>query len=297
MSKHLIIPAAGKGTRFLPFSQYVPKELVPLFEKPALHYILEEAAASNHHKITLVINKEKEILKDVCLEQRMCAHHAMHSFKQLISQLVFSFSYQEEARGLGHAILTATSNVQIAPNAFYSVILPDELIFSSIPALEQLYHHAEQMNATVIGVKKIDRSQAPAYGMIKIKRELSSNFFEVDQLVEKPLASQAPSEYAIIGRYVLKHTVFDRLQEISSHHVGSSEIQLTTALDHDVQAGNKIYAFIIDGDRFDVGTPANWFNALLHIAEKSSTYTNVLQHYFSKDAPHIRDKKVLHTSP
>lgn len=267
-----VIPAAGLGTRFLPFTKSVPKELLPIMNKPAIEYIIQEGRSSGLDSFCIITSDRKEALKhylthDASLEDFLARHgkdHALAELNKLINETTFSFVNQDNPRGLGHAISLARD---IVGDNYFGVLLPDDIIAGPIPGLEQLIAVAQEFKATVIAVQEVPREQSSSYGMVAIKRTLKENVFEVDHLVEKPKPEDAPSNLAIIGRYILSPRIFEMLAKTD---VGSGgEIQLTDAIDLLARAGEPVLACKISGTRFDVGTPNGWVKAIEYFARES----------------------------
>ncbi|QQR54245.1 UTP--glucose-1-phosphate uridylyltransferase [bacterium] len=271
-----IIPAAGMGTRFLPFSKVVPKELLPLFGTPAIDFILQELDVNGIHRVNLIISEEKKLLfeyfqTNTHLNNFLKTHHKaalLDIVTQFHNQFSLRFPVQKEALGLGHAILQAESTAEVV-----SVVLPDELLFSGIgqPSLllSRMLEIQKKYDAHVIAVQKVHPAHANRYGMIGYT-PLSDTIFKVTDLVEKPSIDQAPSDYAIIGRYVLKDSIFNALKQIKPGIGG--EIQLTDGLKHLLEQKEKIIGLVFEEKRFDIGIPEGWFDCLSYI-QSSKTIT------------------------
>ena len=267
-----VIPAAGLGTRFLPFTKSVPKELLPIMNKPSIQYIVEECHASGIDSLCLVISERKQALKqylthDPFLENHLIQHnkhHPLTELNELIDTMSFSYVLQDNPRGLGHAISMTRDHIGDQP---FGVLLPDDIIASPTPALAQLIAVAQEFNATVIAVQEVPREQAASYGMVAIKRPLNDHVFEVSHLVEKPKPEDAPSNFAIIGRYILSPRIFEMLDKTNAGAGG--EIQLTDALDLLARAGEPVLACKISGTRFDVGVPHGWIKAVEYYSQNS----------------------------
>lgn len=266
-----VIPAAGFGTRFLPFTKAVPKELLPLLNKPAIHYVIEEGKASGTNNFIIITTPEKQALQnyfspapkiDAFLKEKG-KESLLQELNALIASTTFTYVNQAHALGLGHAVGLAKEHVG---NEFFGIMLPDDIMISSPAALAQLIAVAREKNASVIAVQEVPKEATSAYGIISIKQELSDTLFEVADLVEKPKPEDAPSNLAIIGRYVLSPEIFPALEKITPSAGG--ELQLTDGMSLMMRSGHKIFAVKVAGARFDVGTPAGWLHANMSLAGK-----------------------------
>lgn len=266
-----VIPAAGLGTRFLPFTKSVPKELLPILNKPSIQYILDESKSSGIDELCIITSERKKALEhylshDPELEKHLSQSNkldTLSSINSLIDSFKFHYIVQHDPRGLGHAVSLARPIVQ---NNFFGVLLPDDIIAHETTALSQLIAIAQEYNATVIAVQEVPREKASSYGMIAIKDAINDHTFSVSHLVEKPKPEDAPSNFAIIGRYVISPRIFEMLEKTK---VGTGgEIQLTDALDLLARSGEPVLACKIYGTRFDVGVPQGWVKAIEYYARQ-----------------------------
>src|ERR1700733_1969497 len=256
-----VIPAAGYGTRFLPFTKAVPKEMLPLINKPAIQYIVEEIMAANIEHCVIITTEQKQAIKDHFspnqkLEKFLKQHNKLellHSVQKIIDSINFTYINQEEALGLGHAVSLAHD---VVGNEYFAVLLPDDIILHSSSAIAQLIAIAQEKNAAVLAVQEMPTVALSSYGIIAVKQQLSPDLFAIQSVVEKPSPNRAPSNLAIIGRYILPPVIFKALQEIKPSNNG--ELQLTDALAWLLEHGHPIFAYKIQGTRYDVGTPAGW---------------------------------------
>ncbi len=271
----VVIPAAGFGTRFLPITKTVPKGMLPVLNKPALQYIVEEAAASGVHNICTIVGDEHSAIEkyfshnkklEAVLEKRN-KFSLIEDIHTLIDQCQFTYIIQEEMLGLGHAILLAKEMVH---EDYFGVILPDDIIFGPQPCLQQLIAVAQKEHAAVIAVMEVSPEEISAYGCIKIGTQLQEDLVEVVDIIEKPQPHEAFSNRAIIGRYVLPTAIFQAIEAITPHATG--EIQLTDALTHLINNGHKVLAYTIKGTRFDIGRPPGWFAANMYAGMQSPSY-------------------------
>lgn len=264
-----IVPAAGHGTRFLPWTKAVPKEMLPLLNKPAIQYIAEEIWHAGMNTCIMITAPHKQAIANhfdanPILEQFLKEKNKLHlldELQQLSHALHFSYIHQEEAKGLGHAISLAAPLIN---QEYFGVLLPDDIIISNKPGIQQLMDIALQENASVIAVQEVPTESISSYGVIGIQKHLGEQLFEVNNLVEKPSRHDAPSNLAIIGRYVLSHKIFQALDEISPSAGG--EIQLTDGIARMLQNGQRVLAYTMHGTRYDVGTPGGWIKAIQDLA-------------------------------
>jgi UTP--glucose-1-phosphate uridylyltransferase len=257
-----VIPAAGMGTRMLPASLAVPKELLPLVDRPIIHYAVEEAVAAGVTQFVIIIAPGKEALADYfipapTLEADMKARGGtdpLSGVRRLREAAQFTYVVQQQQLGLGHAVLMAREAVGDEP---FAVLLPDDVILGPSPALGRLLQVAHRYQAGVIAVEEVPRDRVNAYGVIN-PRELEDGVFEVMGLVEKPSPQEAPSNLGIVGRYVLPPQVFDALERTPPGARG--ELQLTDAIALLLE-GQRIYASCFQGARYDTGTPLGLLQA------------------------------------
>lgn len=277
----VIIPAAGFGTRFLPYTKAVPKEMLPLLDKPAIHYIVEECIKSNIANFLMVTGRSKQAIAnyfDTCPELEHFLRETnkieqISSIEQIIRNAHFTYIRQSEALGLGHAIWTARNC--IGPKEYVGVCLPDDIIIGKQPGLSQLIRVARQEKSSVIAVQEVPQECVSSYGIIAVKKQITPNLFQVSQLVEKPHQKDAPSNLAIIGRYVLSAKIFPAIENISEFEGG--EIQLTDGISAMMKNNEKVFAYKIQSTRFDIGTPVGWIKAVVGLALQHAEY-----------APHIK---------
>ncbi len=268
-----IIPAAGLGTRFLPATKAMPKEMLPIIDTPNIQYIVEEAVKAGISDILVIISDSKESIRhhfesNEELEQRLISTGKTKEAELIrnISKLAnVSYAYQNDPTGLGAAILYAEDFVN---GEDFAVMLGDDLIDSDEkPAIGELIEVYENTNgSTVLGCQRVERERLKKYGVVKPKGDYSSRVFEVVDMVEKPKdPDTAPSDVAVLGRYVLPNRIFDTLRE-TKPGVGG-EIQLTDAIKASV-AYNPCYACIFTGERYDIGDKFGFIKATIDYALK-----------------------------
>lgn len=251
-----VIPAAGLGTRFLPATKALAKEMLPIVDKPTIQFIVEEAKASGIEDILIVEGKQKRSIEDHFdsapeLEQNLKEKH-----KDALLQLVHSttdigvnlfFVRQPYPRGLGDAVRLAKSFVGDEP---FVVMLGDDLMNDKVPLTKQLIDEYDKTHASILAVKKVPHDEVSAYGVIDPEKEVSKDLYNVKKFVEKPAVADAPSDLAIIGRYLLTPEIFDILDNQKPGK--GNEIQLTDAIDT-LNQTQRVFAHEFKGDRYDVG--------------------------------------------
>ena len=264
-----VIPAAGLGTRFLPVTKALPKEMLPIVDKPAIQYIIEEAVNSGIDDILIITGRGKRAIEDHFdkafeLEHLLRQKGKLNLLKELerIDNLAdIHYIRQKEALGLGHAILKAKKHMNGEP---FVVMLGDDIVKSKVPCTKDLIQQATKLNSSVIAVEQIPREKVNRYGVIKAKKiDGQDNLFLIEDLVEKPSIEEAPSNLAVLGRYVLTPEIFDYLEKTKPGK--NNEIQLTDAL----KAMNKdkqIYARKIKGKWLTVGDPINYLRTTLEFS-------------------------------
>lgn len=252
-----IIPVAGRGTRFAPYTTTIAKEMLPLLTRPALHYSLEEAALSSMEAVYLVTASSKPEITT----------YSDQFFRQDEYRKVnVGYLLQREALGLGHAVYQAR---HLIGKEYCAVLLPDDIIVSQPPALAQLMRVARQERASVIAVQEMPPHLISSYGVIGIKKQITPNLFQVSNLIEKPSPHDAPSNLAIVGRYILSSKIFAALEHLDNY--SDSEMQLTDAIAQMLHNNERVFAFKVQGARYDIGTPLGWLTANVGFALQDPT--------------------------
>jgi len=280
-----VIPAAGLGTRFLPYTKAIPKEMLPILEKPSIQLIVEEGIASGITDFTIIANDDKPELRNHFLHlphlENLLASRGKSALLQDLNTIIdkthFSFVAQPEPLGLGHAVLQAKEAIG---NEYFGIFLPDEIMIGEVAALAQLIAVAEKYNASVIGIQEVAREKVSSYGIIAIKKELEDGVFDIDRLVEKPSIDEAPSTYALAGRYVLSPRIFTAL-EITQPGAGN-EIQLTDGIADMMRNGERVIACILKTNRYDVGNPLGWIQANIEVVLQHPTFGPIVKEYCKK---------------
>ncbi|WP_050180054.1 UTP--glucose-1-phosphate uridylyltransferase GalU [Domibacillus robiginosus] len=265
--KKAVIPAAGLGTRFLPATKAQPKEMLPVVDKPAIQYIVEEAVASGIESIIIVTGRNKRSIEDhfdrsVELEQTLeekGKNEILEEIKGISNLASIHYIRQREPLGLGHAVLTARQFIGDEP---FAVLLGDDLMMAEKPALRQLMDVHEQTGTDVVGVQHVAPEDVSKYGIIDT-RTSRGLVYELADLVEKPSVDEAPSMIAVMGRYVLNPSIFPILASLEKGAGG--EIQLTDALRKQCTV-SPIHAVSIQGQRYDIGDKFGYLRAGLEMA-------------------------------
>ena len=264
-----VFPAAGLGTRILPATAVLPKELLPIVDKPIIQYGVEEAATSGLSQIVLVNSPGKRILEDhfaphAALDAvlaRRGKSALLDGLRDLTAGIELSTACQAEPLGLGHAVLVSRERVGDEP---FAVVLSDDVIDADPPALRQMLAAYAEVDGPVLLVERVPREAVGRYGVIAGER-LGGGLYEVTDLVEKPSPAEAPSDLAIIGRYLLTPDVYPALEQTPRGRGG--EIQLTDGLRR-LLAKRPIFAVELDGVRHDAGNKPGYLRAILHFARK-----------------------------
>jgi UTP--glucose-1-phosphate uridylyltransferase len=289
--KKAIIPAAGLGTRFLPATKAQPKEMLPIVDKPTIQYIVEEAVKSGIEDIIIVSGRGKRAIEDHFdksyeLEDQLIKKDKMKMLEEIqdISNLAdIHYIRQKEAKGLGHAISVAKKFIGDEP---FAVLLGDDIVKTEgTPALKQLTDAFEKYRGSVVGVQQVPESEVSKYGVVAPQGSTSeANLLQVSDLVEKPKQEEAPSNYAIMGRYVLTPEIFDILETLPAGAGG--EIQLTDAI-KELNKKQAVYACEFTGDRYDVGDKFGFIKATIEFAldrpDLKDQVEDYLKHYVLND--------------
>jgi len=278
-----VIPVAGLGTRFLPASKEIPKELFPLLNKPVLLYLVEEAVASGIEEIILVNHPRKNAIEKFfqplpSLEHELKEKGKMDLLDQVhaLTKLAeFRTVFQREPKGLGHAVLCAKEAV--GPETF-AVILPDDPIDHAIPCLQQMRKVAEKKHQGVVAVMQVSREKASSYGMVAFSSQ-EGRLLKLTSVVEKPDPQKTPSLFAIVGRYILPASTFEILENLPPGRLG--EIQLADAVDRLAQS-EGFWGYEFEGERYDAGDTLGFVMANVHYALKDPEFKKPLMNYLRK---------------
>ncbi|MEV8568246.1 UTP--glucose-1-phosphate uridylyltransferase GalU [Streptomyces sp. NPDC051322] len=267
-----VIPAAGLGTRFLPATKATPKEMLPVVDKPAIQYVVEEAVSAGLADVLMITGRNKRPLEDHFdrnyeLESALTAKGDAEKLARVqeSSDLAnIHYVRQGDPRGLGHAVLCAAPHVGDQP---FAVLLGDDLIDPRDPLLARMVEVQEREGGSVIALMEVDPGQIHLYGCAAVEPSGDADVVKVTDLVEKPAVDEAPSNLAIIGRYVLDPAIFDILRRTAPGR--GNEIQLTDALQHlaaDEQVGGPVHGVVFKGRRYDTGDRGDYLRAIVRLA-------------------------------
>lgn len=278
--KKAIIPAAGLGTRFLPATKAMPKEMLPILDKPTIQYIVEEAARAGIEDIIIVTGRHKRAIEDHFDSQKELEMVLKEKGKsELLEKVQYStelanifYVRQKEQKGLGHAISSAR---QFIGNEPFAVLLGDDIVESEVPAVKQLIDVYEETGHSVIGVQEVPEADAHRYGIIDPLTK-NGRQYEVKKFVEKPAQGTAPSNLAIMGRYVLTPEIFDYLK--TQKEGAGNEIQLTDAIER-MNNDNQVYAYDFEGERYDVGEKLGFVKTTIEYALKDDSMREELTRF------------------
>jgi len=267
-----VFPAAGWGTRFLPATKAQPKEMLPLVDKPVIQYAVEEAVAAGIEQVIIVTSSQKRAIEDHFdlsyeLERLLEDKGEIEKLRQVrhISDLAqIAYVRQKEQLGLGHAILMTKDLIGHEP---FAVLLPDDVVISERPAIGQLIHAYEQTHSSTVAVMEVPAEEVSRYGIVGAERAESERdngrLRRMTAIVEKPARKDAPSDLAVIGRYVLTPKIFEKLEQTQRGAAG--EIQLTDAIEA-LMEEQSVYAYEFEGTRYDAGTTMGWLKATVDVA-------------------------------
>lgn len=275
-----VIPAAGLGTRFLPATKAQPKEMLPIVDKPTIQYIIEEAVASGIEEILIITGRNKRAIEDhfdksieLEMELKLKKKDDLLDIVEGISNLAnIYYIRQKEPRGLGHAILCAKTFVGNEP---FAVMLGDDVVDSKVPCLKQLIDVYNEYKTTIVGVQEVNKSEVNKYGIVAHKY-IEDRVYKVKDLVEKPKIEDAPSNIAILGRYIITPPIFNILENTCPGAGG--EIQLTDAL-KELLRSEAMYAYNFEGHRYDVGDKLGFLQATVEFALKRDDLKNEFAKY------------------
>lgn len=281
--KKAIIPAAGLGTRFLPATKAMPKEMLPILDKPTIQYIVEEAARAGIEDIIIVTGRHKRAIEDHFDSQKELEMVLKEKGKsELLEKVQYStelanifYVRQKEQKGLGHAISSAR---QFIGNEPFAVLLGDDIVESEVPAVKQLIDVYEETGHSVIGVQEVPEADTHRYGIIDPLTK-NGRQYEVKKFVEKPAQGTAPSNLAIMGRYVLTPEIFDYLK--TQKEGAGNEIQLTDAIER-MNNDNQVYAYDFEGERYDVGEKLGFVKTTIEYALKDYSMREELTRFIKE---------------
>ncbi|VAX28194.1 UTP--glucose-1-phosphate uridylyltransferase [hydrothermal vent metagenome] len=275
-----VIPAAGLGTRFLPVTKASPKEMLPLVDKPLIQYVVEEAVAAGIRQIIIITGRGKRAIEDhfdisfeleEILKQTGKEHH-IPGLRRISEMADFCYIRQSQPQGLGHALLCAKHLIGDEP---FAVLLGDDIIDHNTPALKQMIDIYERTPAPIIGVQEVEDSEVHQYGIIDAAQTIDE-LHKINHLIEKPTKEDAPSNLAVIGRYLLIPEIFEMLEKTKPGK--NNEIQLTDAL-NDLAAFRTMYGYQIKGNRYDAGDKLGFLQATVEMGLKNPSLGKAFKAY------------------
>jgi UTP--glucose-1-phosphate uridylyltransferase len=282
-----IIPAAGLGTRFLPVTKSMPKEMLPIIDKPVIHFVVEEAIRSGIEDIIIITGRGKRAIEDYFdaspeLEMHLASHKNFESLKALegISSLAgIHYIRQKEPLGLGDAILRAEKHIGDSP---FAILLGDDIVKNAVPCCAQLIKVFERFQSSVIGIEPVPREKLSSYGIIRAD-PIEKDLYRITDIVEKPHPDAAPSNLGAIGRYVFTPTLFECLKN-TGKGVGN-EIQLTDAIKL-LMNSEKVFGCHFDGKRYDTGDRLGYIETVIDFALEDERMSTSLAEYIKKKGIH-----------
>lgn len=281
--KKAVIPAAGLGTRFLPATKAQPKEMLPIVDKPAIQYIVEEAVQAGIEDIIIITGKHKKSIADhfdrnieleMALKEKQ-KEKLLEIVEDISSMIDIHYVRQKKPKGLGHAIYCARTFIGNDP---FAVLLGDDIVVSDKPVIQQMAEIYEKEENPILGVQKVPHMEISKYGVVKYSKS-QGRVYDVEDLIEKPPVDEAPSDLAIMGRYIITPDIFDILADTKPGKGG--EIQLTDAL-NELAHRRKVQAYNFKGDRYDVGNKLGFLKATVEFALNRDDLATEFHDYLKK---------------
>lgn len=281
--KKAVIPAAGLGTRFLPATKAQPKEMLPIVDKPAIQYIVEEAVQAGIEDIIIITGKHKKSIADhfdrnieleMALKEKQ-KEKLLEIVEDISSMIDIHYVRQKKPKGLGHAIYCARTFIGNDP---FAVLLGDDIVVSDKPVIQQMAEIYEKEENPILGVQKVPHMEISKYGVVKYSNS-QGRVYDVEDLIEKPPVDEAPSDLAIMGRYIITPDIFDILADTKPGKGG--EIQLTDAL-NELAHRRKVQAYNFKGDRYDVGNKIGFLKATVEFALNRNDLATEFHDYLKK---------------
>ncbi len=281
-----IIPAAGLGTRVLPATKAQAKEMLPIFDKPSLQYLIEELIESGITEILIITGRNKATIEnhfDNSYElETMLAERGkdklLKEVKEISNLANIYYIRQKTPLGLGHAISKAESFVADEP---FLVLLGDDIMYSEVPVSKQMIDIYSKLDGgNILGVQKVDKNDVSKYGIIEIENQINESTMTVKNFIEKPEIDEAPSQYAALGRYILEPEIFEYLRNTKAGKNG--EIQLTDAILSMLNDGNNLYAYNFDGIRYDTGDKLGIFKATVEFGLRHNELKENVKNYLKE---------------
>lgn len=286
----IIIPAGGLGTRFLPYTKSIPKEMLPILNKPLIQYVIEESIASEVNNFFIVTSKSKKMLADyidtapgleAILKERN-QEDLLRSTDRLARLGSYAYIRQAEPLGVGHALLLIKNYLS---KEHFCVALPDDLFFAQEPALQQLIRIARQEKGCVLAVKEVPNHLISEHTIVSIKKNISPQLVQVNTLVHRPQPKDAPSNLAVIGRYVLSHKIFPAIDYLNDHR-DEHELSLHEAISHMAQTGERVFAYQVKGDCHHIDTPLSLLRATIAFGLQNPLFSSSMRTLLDEFSAH-----------
>jgi UTP--glucose-1-phosphate uridylyltransferase len=288
--KKVVIPAAGLGTRFLPATKASPKEMLPIVDKPMIQYAVEEAERCGIKELIMITGKSKRAIEDHFDSAWELEENLKKKGKQTLIEAMkhldhiqFAYIRQRAPLGLGHAILCSKPFIKNEP---FAVILSDDIIDPDDNLLGKMMHFFEEYQTIILALQRVPKAEIHRYGIIA-GEQVDNNFFKITDMVEKPKPSSAPSDIAIIGRYILTPDIFPLIEETAPGKGG--EIQLTDAL-RAVSGNGQVYGYLFEGKRYDAGDKVGYLKATVELALKNSVVKDQFRKYLLSEIANLREE-------
>jgi UTP--glucose-1-phosphate uridylyltransferase len=278
MIRKAVIPAAGLGTRFLPATKSMPKEMLPIIDKPIIQFVVEEAIISGIEDIIIITGKGKRAIEDYFdtspeLERHLFQnkrYELLREVKDISSLADIHYIRQKEPKGLGDAVLKAEKHIGNEP---FAVLLGDDIIKGEIPCIRQLMTLFDKYNKSIIAVEEVAKEKVSSYGMIK-GREIEESIYLIEDLIEKPDVEEAPFSIGTVGRYILTPEIFDCIKQTSPGK--GNEIQLTDAIKMLIEKEKKdVFAYKFKGKRYDAGDKLGYVKAIIDFALEKEEFSGM----------------------
>lgn len=286
--KKAILPIAGLGTRFLPLSKIIPKEFLPLVDKPTIQYIIEEIVESGIEEAVFVVSSKKTAILEYFKEHKGLEKilkkrgreeiiKELDKLKEIGKKISFSITVQKQPLGDGHAILQAANFVKNEPVA---ILFGDDIVESEIPCIEQLIRIYKTSQKPVLALYRVPKEKLSSYGVVAVEK-IANRVFKIKKIVEKPTPEKAPSNLAIIGKYVLTPEVFDYLKQAKPNKKG--EIVLAEVLQKMLDEGKNIYGYEIEGKWLECGTKEEWLKTHFYLSLKDPRFGPELKKFLKEN--------------
>jgi len=288
MIEKVILPIAGLGTRFLPLSKELPKEFWPLVDLPVIQYVVEEAISAGAKEIIFVISAEKRMIVDYfqnsprvekILKERnkISLINGLEEFKKKFSGITFSFVQQKNPLGDGHAILQAKKYIE---DNSCGVLFGDDVVYGEKSCLAQLADVFKTCQKPVMAVKRVSKEMISSYGILEVEK-IANRLYKIKKIIEKPSLEEAPSDLAIVGKYILTPSVFDYLERKKKPTKGK-EMILADTFQEMIKDGKAIYGYEFEGDWLECGNKINWLKSHLFLSLKHSEFGPILKKYLKE---------------